>query len=581
MARPRDIRATPAISWALNYSLRTINTDEEFSSRFGALFAARLEQVGYHVERVESPQSAQNALTLQLTITRVALLYSRSGCGWPLFDEVMTTTEVDGTVELYDHGKSIGSRSYHGQNTGCWAVSHAIALTADLDNERQNAREKLTAAVQDFLSKAISEVAASLSALKPSASQVAAALPSPAASSVAWKHIRPGRTTRADVEKRFGTGRSSGYGFIYTIDAIPALVAYEPDNRVRSIKLPTAMPVYRDAIVKRCGSPEREEKSSNGRLLWQYVREGEAFEFAPDGKTIESVELSLATASADQNNECAALLVPVRPPLTQLSKRRAEVEAALNLPSGAQIAADEADAGKNLYQALVHQSLILNDPLLQGYMDGVMGRITSVTPEVPFSWTVAVVDSPEPNAMNIGGGVVLIIRGLLVQLDTEAQLAFVLAHETGHQLKGHLAAQRRRQVTMNVLAMALGIATGVLTGQPGVANAAASLGSGVGGAALSPFNRAEESEADLIALHILKAAGYDPRAAADAMEKLTELQNNSGGTIAFFSTHPDPAAWLADINGWLKNRSETDFSTRLVTTQEFAEVKEKYHAGSW
>jgi predicted Zn-dependent protease len=134
---------------------------------------------------------------------------------------------------------------------------------------------------------------------------------------------------------------------------------------------------------------------------------------------------------------------------------------------------------------------------------------------------------------------------------------------------------------MNVLAMALGIATGVLTGQPGVANAAASLGSGVGGAALSPFNRAEESEADLIALHILKAAGYDPRAAADAMEKLTELQNNSGGTIAFFSTHPDPAARLADINGWLKNRSETDFSTRLVTTQEFAEVKEKYHAGSW
>jgi hypothetical protein len=60
------------------------------------------------------------------------------------------------------------------------------------------------------------------------------------------------------------------------------------------------------------------------------------------------------------------------------------------------------------------------------------------------------------------------------------------------------------------------------------------------------------------------------------MEKFIELRNLHGSSIPLFSTHPDPEVRLANVQQWLGSLGEVDYSTRLVTTQEFAEFKDTY-----
>ena len=52
-----------------------------------------------------------------------------------------------------------------------------------------------------------------------------------------------------------------------------------------------------------------------------------------------------------------------------------------------------------------------------------------------FSFTL--LDSPDINAFALPGGLIYVNRGLLAYLDTEAELAGVLAHEIGHITERH------------------------------------------------------------------------------------------------------------------------------------------------
>lgn len=88
------------------------------------------------------------------------------------------------------------------------------------------------------------------------------------------------------------------------------------------------------------------------------------------------------------------------------------------------------------------------------------------------------IDSPEPFAVSSGSGVVLISRGLFLSLQSEAELAFVLAHEYGHEYLGHTA----------------------LTADE-----------------LPAYNEDLEMAADSFALGLIGLAGYDPRVAPYAL----------------------------------------------------------------
>ena len=55
-----------------------------------------------------------------------------------------------------------------------------------------------------------------------------------------------------------------------------------------------------------------------------------------------------------------------------------------------------------------------------------------------LDWEFVVIDRPDPNAMVLPGGKVIVHTGLLDLMETKDELAAVLGHETAHVLARHV-----------------------------------------------------------------------------------------------------------------------------------------------
>ncbi len=406
--------------------------------------------------------------------------------------------------------------------------------------------------------------------------------PSPLAAPLlgpSWKEIIVGKTTRQEVEARFGQGKPSQGRFLYQVDALPALISYGDDSVVRSIRVTPSVKMHEADVLAAYGKADRERRTDDFLRLWDYDRTGMTVEFAPDNTTTAVIDYHAPVLTLNPTRsriQHAAL--PTRPPLANPSVNLANVQTALNqaTPGFSWVGANEEYGQAQQLYSLLHQKWpVITDREMQRYLSGVMDRLSAVTPQPPFPWTVRIVDASTLNAMNLGGGIILLNSGLFQHLDSEAQLAYVIAHEMGHQLKRHLAAIQTKQQFAQLLLGAAVLATAG-AGHPEAARAINDLGSLAAGATLASFSRTQETEADLIGLHILNAAEYDPREAVKVIEKFVELRNLHGSSIPLFSTHPDPEVRLANVHQWLGTLGEVDYTARLVTTQEFAEFKDVY-----
>src|SRR5262249_44903172 len=147
---------------------------------------------------------------------------------------------------------------------------------------------------------------------------------------------------------------------------------------------------------------------------------------------------------------------------------------------------------------------ISSDDATEHYVQAVAERLASVVPFSPYPWTIRVRETDEFNAGNYGGGVILVNRGVIWRSGTEAQLAYVIAHEMGHQIKGHVSATRSKDRLAKIL-----VGAGIAVARD---PALAAVGGGIAArATLAGYSRQQEVEADRIGLNILNQAGYDPR----------------------------------------------------------------------
>lgn len=80
--------------------------------------------------------------------------------------------------------------------------------------------------------------------------------------------------------------------------------------------------------------------------------------------------------------------------------------------------------------------ILFNDPL-SIYVNKVADEVFKSAPDVRKQLQIFIVKSDVVNAYCFDNGIILINIGLLAQLDNEAQLAFILAHEASHFVKKH------------------------------------------------------------------------------------------------------------------------------------------------
>lgn len=156
----------------------------------------------------------------------------------------------------------------------------------------------------------------------------------------------------------------------------------------------------------------------------------------------------------------------------------------------------------------------------------------------PYDYTFTLLDDSQTiNAFALPGGPTFITEALYDRLETEGQLAGVLAHEITHVVARHSAEQIAQQHLTEGLTGAAVLASYDPNNPDSMRTAQVAML--IGQLVNLKFSRDDELEADRLGVRWMSQAGYDPRAMIGVMEILAEA-SGPNQQPEFFSTHPNP-----------------------------------------
>ena len=209
---------------------------------------------------------------------------------------------------------------------------------------------------------------------------------------------------------------------------------------------------------------------------------------------------------------------------------------------------DEQRAGAETSQRVEEQVGLYTGEYLATYVDTIGRRLVAHLGDTPYYFKFRVIDQAMPNAFAAPGGYVYVSRGMLALINSEDELAGILAHEISHVTLRHHARQSQASVLPGVLT-APGRAVGAIVGED-VGNIINAPISAAGEAYLSSYGRGQESEADDAAMLLTAQAGYDPAALGTALETLERtltLLTGQKRSFSFFDSHPTTPDRIGDI----------------------------------
>lgn len=172
------------------------------------------------------------------------------------------------------------------------------------------------------------------------------------------------------------------------------------------------------------------------------------------------------------------------------------------------------------------------EPLDQ-YVDNVGSRVAVYSERPDLDYEFRILDTFIVNALALPGGYVYLTRGLMKRLDSEAELAGVLAHEVAHVVARHSAEQIERARAAN-----LGlIGYTVLLGRPRGLEA---LGIDVGANLFfARHSREDEAEADSLAVGLLIETGWHPDGLVSFFRTMMANRDSKPGALeSLFASHP-------------------------------------------
>jgi beta-barrel assembly-enhancing protease len=173
---------------------------------------------------------------------------------------------------------------------------------------------------------------------------------------------------------------------------------------------------------------------------------------------------------------------------------------------------------------------------VQDYVRRVGERLAASPParESGFPFTFTVLQNPQVNAFALPGGPMFIFTGLLQNVDDEAQLAAVMAHEMSHVILRHGTHEASKAKMFELPALL----ASVVTGNQSLLTRLTAMGAN---GFILKFSRDAESEADALGAHLMADAGYDPIEMARFFRKLQSIGGQGNSRLAqFLSDHPNP-----------------------------------------
>lgn len=198
---------------------------------------------------------------------------------------------------------------------------------------------------------------------------------------------------------------------------------------------------------------------------------------------------------------------------------------------------------------LVEQEMgIYKHDSLQWLINSVGQKLVSRLKNKPFEFHFYLADSEEPNAFALPGGYIYVTRGILPLLQTEDELAGVMAHEIIHVMQRHSVKQIQKSMLTGILKLPGNLINSVTGTQLGnILNTPIGL---VTGSYIAKYSRGHESESDKFGIQLAASAGYKTDALADALERLAKEVSVLTGEAekrSYFSDHPYTPSRIAAI----------------------------------
>ncbi|MFO7812540.1 MAG: M48 family metalloprotease [Pelovirga sp.] len=183
-------------------------------------------------------------------------------------------------------------------------------------------------------------------------------------------------------------------------------------------------------------------------------------------------------------------------------------------------------------------------PQITAYVKDIGGRLAAVSDrQLPYEFQV--INDSTPNAWALPGGKIAINRGLLTEMQSEAELAAVLGHEIIHAAARHSAQSMQRGMLLQGAVIAATMAAGN-SEYAGLAMGGASIAAGL---VSQKYSREAETEADYYGMLYMSRAGYDPAAAVELQQTFVRLSEGrqSNWLEGLFASHP-PSQERVDAN---------------------------------
>ena len=203
---------------------------------------------------------------------------------------------------------------------------------------------------------------------------------------------------------------------------------------------------------------------------------------------------------------------------------------------------EEIEIGQDVAARLLGAAPLVPDAGLQRYVNHVGRWLAAQTERPDLPWRFGVLDAPQLNAFAVPGGTIFITRGLLERMQSEAELAGVLAHEIVHVLrKHHLKAIQKNAKT----ALAGEALNQALEERGGAAREKLiSFGTEMYGRGL---DKADELEADRLGVVIAARGGYDAYGLPSVLQTLQAMNAQDSAIALMFKTHPAPGERLGAL----------------------------------
>lgn len=201
----------------------------------------------------------------------------------------------------------------------------------------------------------------------------------------------------------------------------------------------------------------------------------------------------------------------------------------------------EYEVGLDLAEEIRRQLSPGHDEKTRCLLNEIGPRLAACTVKKGRRFTFETLEGAEPNAFALPGGFVFVTQSLVELCGRDPdEIAFVLGHEMGHIIRGHAMNRIIGASAIAVVSRAAPI-RGVLAGWLRRAGTQVLE---------SAYSQDLESEADRFGVHLVVAAGYEPRASVQLFRRLARLKTSAlqvdlGG---YFSSHPPFDVRTRDIS---------------------------------